>query len=57
MGGWGVGIKDAAPLDEALATIDRILSPPSELLELGTESDDFDSRRAAVLALRERVLA
>ncbi len=48
-------LKESAPIDAALSAIDRILTPPSELLELWTDSDDFESWRTSVLELRERL--
>lgn len=42
-------------IEQTVAAIDRVLSEPSELLDLWLESDDFDRWREAVSDLRARV--
>jgi hypothetical protein len=49
-----VGQPPAELISEALLVIDRVLSPPSELLELRSEGDSQEWR-AAVADLRKRV--
>lgn len=44
-----------ALVQKAITVVGRVLSPPSELLELWTESDDFDAWKAAVTDLRSRL--
>lgn len=71
-GGWGVrnaytrnmdswveshqGLSGEVPPAVAIAAIDRILSPPSELLELWEEVDASEWRES-VLDLRARILS
>lgn len=71
-GGWGVrnaytqnmdswveshqGLSREVPPAVAIAAIDRILSPPSELLELWDECDASEWRES-VLDLRARILS
>jgi hypothetical protein len=39
----------------AIETLDRILTPPSELLELWQDSEEFEAWKSAVADLKERV--
>lgn len=41
---------------KACAAIERVLSQPSELLELWQESDEFDAWQSSVLALKSRIM-
>jgi hypothetical protein len=45
----------AGLVGKAQAAIDRILAPPSELLELWQESDELDAWRESVMDLRARL--
>jgi hypothetical protein len=70
-GNWGVRSPYSEPVDQwveshpgqpapglitkAVAAIDRVLSKPSELLDLWSESDQFDRWRGSVQDLRSRV--
>jgi hypothetical protein len=57
---WISGIKlkpDADLTKKALATIDRILTAPSELLELWQESTEFDDWKTSLLNLKQRISA
>src|SRR5687768_2139840 len=40
---------------KAHAALDRILTKPSELLELWEESDDFESWKGAIMELKSRI--
>ena len=40
---------------QATAAIDRILTVPSELLDLWTESDETDAWKAPLAALKQRL--
>lgn len=44
-------------VSQAVAAIDRVMTEPSELLELWSESDDCESWRDAVADLKQRVAA
>jgi hypothetical protein len=71
LGNWGERDAYTEPVDDwvernplkpstdlvakAVAAIDRIVSAPSELLELWQESDDLEAWRLSVLTLRARV--
>jgi Domain of unknown function (DUF4259) len=50
------GLSEEIEPEVAIATIDRILSPPSELLELWEEGDPTEWRES-VLELRTRILS
>src|SRR5262245_19658854 len=42
-------------VQKAVAVVERVLSQPSELLELWTESDDIDAWKTSVADLRSRL--
>jgi len=48
-------VPPATVIDKARRALDRILTAPSELMELWQESDESDAWQAAVKALRVRV--
>ena len=70
-GQWGVRDAYTEPMDtwverynrppsgdlirRALAVVDRVVSEPSELLELWTEGDDADAWKASIADLRTRL--
>lgn len=44
-------------VEQAISVIDRIMTPPSELLELWSETDEIARWRDAVAGLRQRLAA
>ncbi|MEE3717554.1 DUF4259 domain-containing protein [Tumidithrix elongata RA019] len=54
MGAWG---SDPPPplIDSAVQAIARILTPPSELLELWQETDDFEAWKNHLEELKQRL--
>jgi hypothetical protein len=48
-------VVSAALVRKAHAALDRILTQPSELLELWQESDDFESWKATITELKSRI--